>query len=52
MKSKKALPDALRQGLENAFYEFSSHRTHIDRPAGGGVMMVPVMTQRRDHERA
>jgi hypothetical protein len=28
----------------------SSHATHDDRPAGAGVMVVPVMVQRREHE--
>ena len=29
----------------------SSQETHDDRPAGAGMMVVPVMVQRREHER-
>ena len=36
---------------ENACYGFSSHQTHICRPAGGGVVM-PVMMPRGEHERS
>jgi hypothetical protein len=49
--SKKALPDVLQQGLEMMRSSFSSHETHDDRPAGAGVMVVPVMVQRAEHER-
>jgi hypothetical protein len=47
---KKALPDRSSRAFVMRASEFSSHQTHDDRPAGAGVMVVPVMMQRCEHE--
>jgi hypothetical protein len=47
---KKALPDVSSRASNTArVSKVSVHDAHEYRPAGAGMMVVPVMVQRHDH---